>query len=241
MHGLKFLAEVDNCKCLLTWLLTMQAASQFADAAKANLVNTAAYRLRRFSQSFFFLLISCYNEINYGRNHIRWRTQTHNRLHGWVFLQHRPLLISNRATCNRAKLAVPVKDNKVIANNIRYLVSGQIIVQREAAPRSRWALLTIHEVNAILQGAEMRIPKGFAAMWRIFLVSIVPSSYSALVASGWYTRWICRVSLPWKGGRTDISYWLKRWNRQLQRQNWSSLYFFEVRSMDTNEDRYIDK
>ena len=50
---------------------------------------------------------------------------THNRLAWDEYFAAQALLISNRATCNRAKVgAVLVKDNKVIATGYNGSVSG---------------------------------------------------------------------------------------------------------------------
>ncbi|KXT78368.1 deoxycytidylate deaminase [Streptococcus sp. DD13] len=76
------------------------------------------------------------------------------------------LLIANRATCNRAKVgAVLVKDNKVIATGYNGSVSGtQHCLEDGCLMIDGHCARTIHaEVNAILQGAERGIPKGFTA------------------------------------------------------------------------------
>ncbi|KXT76475.1 dCMP deaminase / Late competence protein ComEB [Streptococcus sp. DD10] len=76
------------------------------------------------------------------------------------------LLISNRATCNRAKVgAVLVKENKVIATGYNGSVSGtEHCLENGCLVVEGHCVRTIHaEVNAILQGAERGIPKGFTA------------------------------------------------------------------------------
>lgn len=76
------------------------------------------------------------------------------------------LLIANRATCKRAKVgAVLVKDNKVIATGYNGSVSGtEHCLEQECLVVDGHCVRTIHaEVNAILQGAERGIPRGFTA------------------------------------------------------------------------------
>ena len=115
---------------------------------------------------------------------------THNRLAWDEYFAAQALLISNRATCNRAKVgAVLVKDNKVIATGYNGSVSGtDHCLEDGCLMVEGHCVRTIHaEVNAILQGAERGFPKASQLMSRIFLVSIVLSSYFKLAASGWYT------------------------------------------------------
>ncbi|MGT2715013.1 deoxycytidylate deaminase [Streptococcus respiraculi] len=76
------------------------------------------------------------------------------------------LLIANRATCKRAKVgAVLVKDNKVVATGYNGSVSGtEHCLEQECLVVDGHCVRTLHaEVNAILQGAERGIPKGFTA------------------------------------------------------------------------------
>ena len=91
---------------------------------------------------------------------------THNRLAWDEYFAAQALLISNRATCNRAKVgAVLVKDNKVIATGYNGSVSGTDHCLEDGCLMGEGhCVRTIHaEVNAILQGAERGIPKGFTA------------------------------------------------------------------------------
>ena len=91
---------------------------------------------------------------------------THNRLAWDEYFAAQALLISNRATCNRAKVgAVLVKDNKVIATGYNGSVSGtDHCLEDGCLMVEGQGVRTIHaEVNAILQGAERGIPKGFTA------------------------------------------------------------------------------
>ena len=90
----------------------------------------------------------------------------HNRLAWDEYFAAQALLISNRATCNRAKVgAVLVKDNKVIATGYNGSVSGtDHCLEDGCLMVEGHCVRTIHaEVNAILQGAERGIPKGFTA------------------------------------------------------------------------------
>lgn len=76
------------------------------------------------------------------------------------------LLIANRATCQRAKVGVVlVKDNKVIATGYNGSVSGTAHCSEHGClVVDGHCVRTLHaEVNAILQGAERGIPKGFTA------------------------------------------------------------------------------
>ena len=121
--------------------------------------------VRVLSHSLFFLLISCYNENNRNRYEEDIKV-THNRLAWDEYFAAQALLISNRATCNRAKVgAVLVKDNKVIATGYNGSVSGtDHCLEDGCLMVEGHCVRTIHaEVNAILQGAERGIPKGFTA------------------------------------------------------------------------------
>lgn len=89
-----------------------------------------------------------------------------NRLEWDQYFAAQALLISNRATCNRAKVgAVLVKENKVIATGYNGSVSGtEHCLENGCLVIDGHCVRTIHaEVNAILQGAERGIPKGFTA------------------------------------------------------------------------------
>ena len=83
---------------------------------------------------------------------------THNRLAWDEYFAAQALLISNRATCNRAKVgAVLVKDNKVIATGYNGSVSGtDHCLEDGCLMVEGHCVRTIHaEVNAILQGASL--------------------------------------------------------------------------------------
>ncbi|HEP1790900.1 TPA: cytidine/deoxycytidylate deaminase family protein [Streptococcus suis] len=89
-----------------------------------------------------------------------------NRLAWDEYFAAQALLIANRATCKRAKVgAVLVKDNKVIATGYNGSVSGtEHCLAQECLMIDGHCARTLHaEVNAILQGAERGIPKGFTA------------------------------------------------------------------------------
>lgn len=89
-----------------------------------------------------------------------------NRLEWDQYFGAQALLISNRATCNRAKVgAVLVKDNKVVATGYNGSVSGtEHCLDHECLMVEGHCVRTLHaEVNAILQGAERGVPKGFTA------------------------------------------------------------------------------
>ncbi|MHC3584209.1 deoxycytidylate deaminase [Streptococcus suis] len=89
-----------------------------------------------------------------------------NRLAWDEYFAAQALLIANRATCKRAKVgAVLVKDNKVIATGYNGSVSGtEHCLVQECLMIDGHCARTLHaEVNAILQGAERGIPKGFTA------------------------------------------------------------------------------
>lgn len=76
------------------------------------------------------------------------------------------LLIANRSTCKRAKVGVVlVKDNKVISTGYNGSVSGtEHCIDHECLVIEGHCVRTLHaEVNAILQGAERGVPKGFTA------------------------------------------------------------------------------
>lgn len=91
---------------------------------------------------------------------------TEKRLSWDEYFGAQALLIANRATCNRAKVgAVLVKDNKVIATGYNGSVSGtEHCLDHECLMVDGHCVRTLHaEVNAILQGAERGIPKGFTA------------------------------------------------------------------------------
>lgn len=91
---------------------------------------------------------------------------TDQRLSWDQYFAAQALLIANRATCKRAKVgAVLVKDNKVIATGYNGSVSGtEHCLEQECLVVDGHCVRTLHaEVNAILQGAERGIPKGFTA------------------------------------------------------------------------------
>lgn len=76
------------------------------------------------------------------------------------------LLIANRSTCQRAQVgAVLVKDNRVLATGYNGSVSGTAhCIDHGCLVIDGHCVRTLHaEVNAILQGAERGISKGFTA------------------------------------------------------------------------------
>ena len=86
---------------------------------------------------------------------------THNRLAWDEYFAAQALLISNRATCNRAKVgAVLVKDNKVIATGYNGSVSGtDHCLEDGCLMVEGHCVRTIHaEVNAILQAYVTHFP-----------------------------------------------------------------------------------
>ena len=90
----------------------------------------------------------------------------HKRLAWDEYFAAQALLISNRATCKRAKVgAVLVKDHKVVATGYNGSVSGtEHCLDHDCLMVEGHCVRTLHaEVNAILQGAERGIPKGFTA------------------------------------------------------------------------------
>ena len=89
-----------------------------------------------------------------------------NRLAWDEYFAAQALLIANRSTCKRAKVgAVLVKDNKVISTGYNGSVSGtEHCIDHECLVIDGHCVRTLHaEVNAILQGAERGVPKGFTA------------------------------------------------------------------------------
>ena len=89
-----------------------------------------------------------------------------NRLAWDQYFAAQALLIANRSTCKRAKVgAVLVKDNKVISTGYNGSVSGtEHCIDHECLVIDGHCVRTLHaEVNAILQGAERGVPKGFTA------------------------------------------------------------------------------
>ena len=103
----------------------------------------------------------------------------HKRLAWDEYFAAQALLISNRATCKRAKVgAVLVKDHKVVATGYNGSVSGtEHCLDHDCLMVEGHCVRTLHaEVNAILQGAERGIPKGFTAYVTHSLASTVPSS-----------------------------------------------------------------
>ena len=94
------------------------------------------------------------------------KTVGHKRLAWDEYFAAQALLISNRATCKRAKVgAVLVKDHKVVATGYNGSVSGtEHCLDHHCLMVEGHCVRTLHaEVNAILQGAERGIPKGFTA------------------------------------------------------------------------------
>ena len=94
------------------------------------------------------------------------KTVGHKRLAWDKYFAAQALLISNRATCKRAKVgAVLVKDHKVVATGYNGSVSGtEHCLDHDCLMVEGHCVRTLHaEVNAILQGAERGIPKGFTA------------------------------------------------------------------------------
>ena len=84
------------------------------------------------------------------------------------------LLIANRSTCKRAKVgAILVKDNKVISTGYNGSVSGtEHCIDHECLVIEGHCVRTLHaEVNAILQGAERGVPKGFYGLCDPFSLS----------------------------------------------------------------------
>ena len=91
---------------------------------------------------------------------------TEKRLAWDEYFAAQALLIANRSTCKRAKVgAILVKDNKVISTGYNGSVSGtEHCIDHECLVIEGHCVRTLHaEVNAILQGAERGIPKGFTA------------------------------------------------------------------------------
>lgn len=91
---------------------------------------------------------------------------TEKRLAWDEYFAAQALLIANRSTCKRAKVgAVLVKDNKVISTGYNGSVSGtEHCIDHDCLVIEGHCVRTLHaEVNAILQGAERGVPKGFTA------------------------------------------------------------------------------
>ena len=89
---------------------------------------------------------------------------TEKRLAWDEYFAAQALLIANRSTCKRAKVgAVLVKDNKVISTGYNGSVSGtEHCIDHDCLVIEGHCVRTLHaEVNAILQGAERGVPKGF--------------------------------------------------------------------------------
>ena len=107
------------------------------------------------------------------------------------------LLIANRSTCKRAKVgAILVKDNKVISTGYNGSVSGtEHCIDHECLVIEGHCVRTLHaEVNAILQGAERGVPKGFTAYVTHFPCLTVRNNCFRSVASVWFisisTEWM---------------------------------------------------
>ena len=93
---------------------------------------------------------------------------THNRLAWDEYFAAQALLISNRATCNRAKVgAVLVKDNKVIATGYNGSVSGtDHCLEDGCLMVEGHCVRTIHaEMNAILQCARFGMSTDGASLY----------------------------------------------------------------------------
>ena len=119
----------------------------------------------------------------------------HKRLAWDEYFAAQALLISNRATCKRAKVgAVLVKDHKVVATGYNGSVSGtEHCLDHDCLMVEGHCVRTLHaEVNAILQGAERGIPKGFTAYVTHFPL---PELYQA-VASSWLQAGGLYPSIP---------------------------------------------
>lgn len=124
-----------------------------------------------------------------------------NRLAWDEYFAAQALLIANRATCKRAKVgAVLVKDNKVIATGYNGSVSGtEHCLDQECLMIDGHCARTLHaEVNAILQGAERGIPKGFTAYVTHFPCLNCSKQCYRLVVSGLFismnTAWMTMLS-----------------------------------------------
>lgn len=117
------------------------------------------------------------------------KTVGHKRLAWDEYFAAQALLISNRATCKRAKVgAVLVKDHKVVATGYNGSVSGtEHCLDHDCLMVEGHCVRTLHaEVNAILQGAERGIPKGFTAYVTHFPCLNCTNSCFKLAASGWF-------------------------------------------------------
>ena len=109
---------------------------------------------------------------------------TEKRLAWDEYFAAQALLIANRSTCKRAKVgAILVKDNKVISTGYNGSVSGtEHCIDHECLVIEGHCVRTLHaEVNAILQGAERGVPKGFTAYVNPFSLSQLYQT----IASGW--------------------------------------------------------
>ena len=106
---------------------------------------------------------------------------TEKRLAWDEYFAAQALLIANRSTCKRAKVgAVLVKDNKVISTGYNGSVSGtEHCIDHECLVIEGHCVRTLHaEVNAILQGAERGVPRGF---------KLVASAWFILTSTEWMT------------------------------------------------------
>ena len=116
---------------------------------------------------------------------------TEKRLAWDEYFAAQALLIANRSTCKRAKVgAILVKDNKVISTGYNGSVSGtEHCIDHECLVIEGHCVRTLHaEVNAILQGAERGVPKGFTAYVTHFSLSQLYKTIAAgrLQARGLY-------------------------------------------------------
>ncbi|KXT84054.1 dCMP deaminase / Late competence protein ComEB [Streptococcus sp. DD11] len=132
----------------------LEAASRLLKA-KRKFPNKSAIRLEKTDY------------LGYNRENMQiGATMSTNRLAWDEYFAAQALLIANRSTCKRAKVgAVLVKDNKVISTGYNGSVSGtEHCIDHDCLVIDGHCVRTLHaEVNAILQGAERGVPKGFTA------------------------------------------------------------------------------
>lgn len=121
---------------------------------------------------------------------------TEKRLAWDEYFAAQALLIANRSTCKRAKVgAILVKDNKVISTGYNGSVSGtEHCIDHECLVIEGHCVRTLHaEVNAILQGAERGVPKGFTAYVTHFPCLNCKNNCFRSAASVWFistsTEW----------------------------------------------------
>ena len=123
------------------------------------------------------------------------------------------LLIANRSTCKRAKVgAILVKDNKVISTGYNGSVSGtEHCIDHECLVIEGHCVRTLHaEVNAILQGAERGVPKGFTAYVTHFPCLNCTNNYCRSAASAWFistsTEWTTTPNTFIKKKGTELTH-----------------------------------